>query len=104
MRLQQLCASSGALPLGVARMGRWPADNVGPTKHPSAFRLNKKELAEIADAAAKVEADALEQGAAAEEATVMGEAKKRELTKQKQEERWRRSSEKTRRRHWCRRW
>ena len=75
-------------------MGRWPADNVGPTKHPSAFRLNKKELAEIADAAAKVEADALEQGVAAEEAKVMGEAKKRELTKQKQEERWRRSREK----------
>jgi hypothetical protein len=75
-------------------MGRWPADNVGPTKHPSAFRLNKKELAEIADAAANVEADALEQGVAAEEATVMGEAKKRELTKQKQEERWRRSREK----------
>jgi hypothetical protein len=75
-------------------MGRWPADNVGPTKHPSAFRLNQKELAEIADAAAKVEADALEQGAAAEEAAVMGEAKKRELTKQKQQERWRRSREK----------
>jgi hypothetical protein len=67
---------------------------VGPTKHPSAFRLYRKELAEIADAAAKVEADALEQGVAAEEAKVMGEAKKRELTKQKQEERWRRSREK----------
>jgi len=69
-------------------------DNVGPTKHPSAFRLNKKEVAEIAEAAAQVEATALGEGVAAEEAKAIGEAKTRELTRLKQEERWQRSKDK----------
>ena len=67
---------------------------MGPTKHPSAFRLNKKEIAEIAEVAAQEEATALGEGVAAEEAKAMGEAKKRELTRLKQEERWQRSKEK----------
>ena len=66
---------------------------MGPTKHPCAFRLNKKEIAEIVDVVAKTEATALEEGMPAEDAKTLGEAKKRELTKLKQEERWQRSME-----------
>ena len=67
---------------------------MGPTKNPSAFRLNKKEISDIAEIAEAVEAAALQEGTATEEAKAMGDAKKRELTKQKQEERWQRSKDK----------
>ena len=66
---------------------------MGPTKNPSAFRLKKKEIADIAEIAAAVEAAALHEGTAAEEAKAMGDAKKRELggaleTKQGQTRCW----------------
>ena len=53
---------------------------MGPTRHPSAFRLNKKELAETEEAATQEEAEALAQGLPAEEAQA--------LTRQKPEKRW----------------
>jgi len=72
--------------------GRWP-DSAACTKHASAFRLNKKELAEIDKAGNQEEQQALTQGKSIEEAAALKLAKKRQLTREKQEIRLERSKQ-----------